>query len=61
MHTPKPSLSKETKKKKKSDIALEKKGNKKMKIEKLVEVVGEDLGEDNGGKPKRRSGRLAQS
>ena len=61
IHTPRPSPSKETKKKKKSDIAIEQKGNKKIKIEKLVEVVEEDSREDNGGKARRRSGRLAQS
>ena len=40
---------------------MEQKGNKKIKIEKLVEVDGEDSEEETGDKVRRRSGRLAQS
>ena len=40
---------------------MEQKGNKKIKIEKPVEVVGEDSQEETGGKARRRSSRLAQS
>ena len=59
IHTPRPSPGKNPKKKKKPDIALEQKGNKKIKVDKVVEVVGEDSSEDIGGKTRRRSGRLA--
>ena len=48
-------------KRKKPDIALEQKGNKKIKVDKLVEVIGEDSSEDTGGKARRRFGRLAKS
>ena len=59
IHTPRLSPSKDIKKKKKPDISLEQKGNKKIKVDKVVEVVGEDSSEDIGGKARRRSGRLA--
>ena len=40
---------------------MEQKGNKKIKMEKMVKVDGEDSEEETGGKARRRSGRLAQS
>ena len=48
IHTPRPSPNKACKKKKKSDMDFEQKDKKKIKVDKVVEVVGEDSSEEGG-------------